>query len=300
MALSIDDPGLALAPFVERAWALHADAPRAVAEHLIARAGALPADDDGAAALRLAEHVLLGHLADVDGYERFITALPPGLAAAEATAPMVARMAWSLAVLCGRPATPPPDGARWRALHGLWSVSLARGQADVARIELLAEEPQALVHPDAAARQGLAATCNNLAADLRDGSRGDAARDRLMLAAAQASRRLWASAGTWVQIERADWLLARCHAVLGDGAVALVHARACHDAIEAHAGEPQADAFERFFAHEALAWAHRASADRGAARVALAAAQALLPQIGDASLRAYGEVEAAKLAAALE
>ena len=34
-----------------------------------------------------------------------------------ATAPIVARMAWSLATLQGRDAEPLPDAARWRALH---------------------------------------------------------------------------------------------------------------------------------------------------------------------------------------
>jgi hypothetical protein len=84
---------------------------------------------------------------------------------------------------------------------------------------------------------------------------------------------------------------------VGDGVAALAHAKACLTTIEAHAAEPQADAFERFFAHEALAWAHRTLGDAAAARRESQAAGALAPQVADASLRAYCEGELAKLQA---
>jgi hypothetical protein len=299
MTTRLDDPMLALADLIGQGWDAHAQAPREVAEALQTRAATLPPDDDGAAALRLAEHVLLGHLADDEALERFLAALAPTLAAAAATAPMRARLAWTLATLRGEAATPLADAPRWRALHGLWSVAVARGQADRAQTELHAELPRALAHADAAARQALAATCNNLAGDLLDGPRGDASREQLMLAAAAASRALWGSAGTWVNEERAEWLLARCHAAVGDGAAALAHAQACLVTIDAHASEPQADAFERFFAREALAWAHRALGAPAAAAAQAEQAAALLGDISDASSRAYCEGELAKLRAAL-
>jgi hypothetical protein len=293
------DATLPLAQWVGQGWDLHAQQPRAVAHALLARAAALPPDDDGAAALRLAEHVLLGHLADVEGYERFVGALAPALSQAEATAPMRARMAWSLATLGGRAAEPLDDAPRWRALHGLWSVAVAQGRAQRVQDELRSELPRALAHPDASTRQALAGTCNNLAGDLLEGPRGDAVRDRLMLAAADASHALWGAAGTWVHAERAEWLLSRCHAVVGDGARALAHARACMTTIEAYASEPQADAFERFFAHEALAWAYQALGDTQASRGEARAAATLAPQVSDSSLRAYCEGELTKLNAAL-
>jgi hypothetical protein len=291
------DTTLALAALVDQGWEAHADRPREVADALLARAHALPADADGAAALHLAEHVLLAHLADVDAYERLVDALAPALADAEPTAAMRSRMAWSLAMLRGRPAEALPDASRWRALHGLWSVAVARGEAGRALCDLQAEVPRALAHPEAAARQGLAATCNNLAGDLLDGTRGDAARDRLMLAAAAASRALWVSVGTWVNEERAEWMLSRCHAASGDGATARAHAHACLATIDAHADEPQADAFERFFAHQALAWAHRVLGDAANERAAVEAAAALLAQIADTASHRYCEGELAKLRA---
>jgi hypothetical protein len=293
------DAALPLAAWVDQGWDVHAERPRAVADALLSRAPSLPPDEHGAAALRLAEHVLLGHLADVAGYARFIESLGPALSQSEATAPMRARMAWSLAALQGQDSASIEDALRWRALHGLWSVAVARGQADRARDELQEELPRALAHADTAARQALAGTCNNLAGDLLDGPRGDAARDGLMLAAASASRALWGGAGTWVNEERAEWMLSRCHAAVGDGAVALAHAQACLATIDDHAAEPQADAFERFFAHEALAWAQRAMGQTAAARGQAEAAGALIPQVSDASLRRYCKGELTKLEAAL-
>jgi hypothetical protein len=109
----------------------------------------------------------------------------------------------------------------------------------------------------------------------------------LMLAAAEASRRLWGRAGSWVHAERAEYRLARCHAALGHGVLALAHARACLAGIEAHAGDPQADALERLFAHEALAWASRAAGDAAGEAAERERMAALLPQVEDAGLREW-------------
>lgn len=244
-----------LADFVARGWERHADEAADVAAGLLARAATLNSDADVAAAIGLAEHVWLSHLRDVAGLRAFLQALPPAVAAAEASGAMLRRARWVLAMLAGEAADAIPDAARWRAQQNLWSAWVERGRAADARAMLQAELPQALAHAEAAARKALAAATHNLAVELREGRRGDPARDALMLALAEASRALWATAGTWVHIERGDYELARCHAVLGDGATALQHAQACLARIEQHSGDPAADAFETFFAHEALAWA---------------------------------------------
>jgi len=254
-----------LATFVSLAWDVHARAPRDVAAALEARVGTLGADADSAGAIGLAEHVWLAHLADAEGLERFLASLSPATLSASETHTALQRARWVLDTFAGRAAANLPDAARWRAQQSLWSAWVAHGRAGEALAMLRSEVPRALAHPDEAARRSLAATSNNLAADLRDGVRGDQARDALMLAAAANARDLWASAGTWVHVERADYQLARCHAAAGDGPRALAHAHACLAAIDAHADEPEADAFERFYAHESLAWAHRANRDAGAA-----------------------------------
>jgi hypothetical protein len=68
-----------------------------------------------------------------------------------------------------------------------------------------------------------------------------------------------------------------------------VHARACLAAVEAHDGEPQADAVEHFFAHEAVAWAARAAADDGGASMHRARMVERLRGIDDAGSRGWCE-----------
>ncbi len=279
----------ALADLVRTGWERHAEEAADVARVLMARAATLPADADGAGAIGLAEHVWLSHLQDPAGLRAFLDALPAAVAQAEGSGAMDRRARWVLAMLAGEAAEPIADAARWRALQNLWSVWVRRGRAADALAMLQAERPLALAHPEAPARRALAATTHGVAVELREGPRGDAARDALMIAAADASRELWVTAGTWVHSERGDYELARCHAVIGDGAAALRHARACLAQIEAHAGEPEADAFETFFAHEALAWAQRAAGDRAGQAAERVRMQQLLAAVGDAALRPWCE-----------
>lgn len=290
-----------LATFVARAWDLHAQQPEAVAASLAARASQLAADDDGAGAIGLAEHVWLAHLGNPAALEDWLDDLPDALAAGGAAGDALRRARWAARAAAGSDAAAGslPDALRWRALQNVWAVWSQRGRAGAAKAQLEAEWPAALAHTDPAATRSLAATCNNTAVELRGGARGDADRDALMLAAALASRRLWTAVGTWVHAERAEYQLARCHAVLGDGAQALVHARACQAAVQAHADDPQADAFERFYVHEALAWAHLAAGHRGAAAVECARMRPLLEQVADAEYRAWATADLQALAAAL-
>lgn len=275
-----------LSRFVANAWERHNTEARSVADGLHVQAATLPADADGAAALGLAEHVWLAHLHDTAGLQAFLAALPATLAITEPTAAALRRSHWVLAVDAGA-AGELEAAPRWRAMQNLWGLWCARGRLADAQAMLQRELPAALAHTEPAARKALAAACNTVAQDLREGRRGDAARDAFMIELAEASKALWASAGTWVNVERADWLLARCHAALGQGAPALSHARACLALVEQHAGEPEADDFEFFFAHEALAWAQRAAGDATGEAAEVARMQARLAAIADDSLKPW-------------
>lgn len=126
---------------------------------------------------------------------------------------------------------------------------------------------------DDPAVRALAVTSNNLALALEQGARSPAA-DALLRQAAANSRTFWARAGTWLNVERAEYRLAMTHLALGEPDVALRHAQACLDVVTANHG----DAAERLFAWEAVAWARLASKDPTAA-AALAEAEAALPEI---------------------
>lgn len=261
-----------LQTLIAQALAAHAERPEE-ARALLARAQDLaPAADAEALAelLRAAEHVLLGHLGDGAAMQEFLKRMPAHDA--------VQRTRAALALAAGDAAAdalldPLPAAERVRAHY---NAALAhtrtgdwRGAAQLVR--------QAQDHAvDTAARKALAALANNLAADLRYYHRpGHGLRDELMLEAARLARAAWGQVGGWLELERADWQLALCAAAVGRADLALVHARECLRVC----ADNNADAFERFFAHQALALAHLADADPPAARHERALMAELLPQV---------------------
>jgi hypothetical protein len=284
--------------FLDQAHDTHPHEPRAIADQLLARATALPADETGAEAVRLAEHVMLGHLADADALQRFLQALPRPSAAADPAPPAAwfearDRGRWALDTLADEAATAAqagdhgapdlPDAPRWRALQNVVLALAGTGRVTEASARLSREAEAATAHADPEARRAYAICTNNVALELREGPRGDPARDALMLEAAALARRAWTAAGTWLQVERADYQLARCHAVIGRGTEALAFARACLEACTTNGAE----ADERFFAHEALWHAHRAAGDESSAAAERQRMRALLKEIADAEMHAW-------------
>lgn len=275
-----------LARFLDSADATHAEQPAATAAALLARAAGLTADPDGARALRLAEHVALAHLADTAALAALLAAVPAALAQAEPTAGTLQRLHWSLAMVNGTAVpAPPPATQRWRALQNV-VLALAAQQRWAEAADLLsADELAARADGAGEAGRAYASSVNNVAMDLQTsgpppGAPRDAARDALMLQAATIARRAWGHAGTWQHAERAEYRLALCHAVAGDGAAALHHARLCLAGCEVAGAD--ADVVEHFFVQEALVRAHLAAGDTSGAVAAHARMQALLPQIGTA------------------
>ncbi len=286
MHLPDPTPTPSLADVLGQAEDQHADQPAATLALLMERAPGLPADADGARALRLAEHVALAHLGDASALAALLAAVPPGLAHADATAATVQRLHWAWAMVTGA-TTPmqPPEAQRWRALQNVVLALAAQQRWAQASALLAADAAAAQALGTGEAAQAYAASANNVAADLQAGgppagAARDAARDALMLQAARLARQAWGHAGTWRHAERAEYRLALCHAAAGDGAAAVLHAQRCLDGCKAAGAD--ADAVEHFFAHEALARAHRAAGDAAAAVLSRAAMAALLPQIDTA------------------
>ena len=144
-----------------------------------------------------------------------------------------------------------PDAARAAAL---WSQA----------IELAATSGLPATDP---MHRTLAATGNNLACVLEQTPARTPHETALMLHAAQAACDHWALAGTWLEVERAEYRLAMSWLQAGDPARAGAHAQACLDGIAGHDGP----AFERYFGWQAMARARIASgsADAVDARAAI-------------------------------
>ncbi|MBZ8141426.1 hypothetical protein CLD22_16160 [Rubrivivax gelatinosus] len=266
--------------WLEQAWERHDTQAQALAHELLARATALPDDDDGADAVRLARHTMLGHLADAALLRAFIGALPAGAH----LAPARSRAEWALAQLEGRPAEALPEAVAWGLLGDVAQADLVLGRLDALRTRLLGLEDEAARHPDEAARRAYAATAHNVTLALRLGAR-EPVHDALMIELAGLERRAWARAGTWMHVERADYQLAMCHAAVGHGPDAQAFAAACLAACEANG----ADAAERFFAHECGLHAALAASDTESAARHRAAMVARLAEVDDAEMRAFCE-----------
>ncbi|MDN3922250.1 hypothetical protein [Roseateles violae] len=265
---------------LNRALDQHAEQPAAAAAtlaealSLTAKAG----DEELLALLRTAEHVLLGHLADGAALRELLAALPERAA----LRPALQRIAAALSLTAG-------ESPLWQDLapaervRAHYNAALARTRrGDLAGARRLLDAAQAQAGEagnDAAAQKALAALANNVAGDLRYYHRGgDADYDTLMLDAAALALAAWTHAGGWLERERAEWQLALCAAAAGRAEQALAHARQCLRICE----EQGADAFERFFAHEAIARAAHAGRDPALARQAREQMAALLARLPEA------------------
>lgn len=292
-----------LAALTDRAFALHAhDAPAAAAMLSEGLAPALDAADPAALdyALRAIEHIGLGHLADADWVRRMSALLAPQQSRAPALSVALARGEAAMALLAG---TPPdlsllPPAERVRA-HANPALGRAR-QGDIAGARLLldlATARAAEADTDPAVRRAIAAMANNLASDLRDTLKVPAnpSAVALMLEAATRSRAAWAEVGGWLEVERADWLMAMCHASAGLGHEALRHAQATLAACQVHGG----DDFEFCFAWQAMAFAALAAQDPDGARQARSAMAERVERLSDAADQAYAREQLALIDARL-
>jgi hypothetical protein len=279
-----------IAPFIEKAWDDHVSDSAGVAARF---AGAMPLLErepvHTADFVGIVEHVLLAHLGDADAMEPWLARLAPLVERQPEAKPAFDRAQLATRLLRG--ASDPGDGAaavRVRARGTAANGSIVRGDPARARELLMSGASVAREAGDPDSLKALAASFNNLARELLDQPR-DAPRpapfDALMMEAAALSRSTWAEVGTWMNVERADYLLALCAARLGDGAQAVAHARSCLTICEANA----ADAFECFFAQQALGVSAMASGDRAGAREALSRMRALIGAIDDAGNRAYAQ-----------
>ena len=159
-------------------------------------------------------------------------------------------------------------------------LQAALGQA--ARSELTTTDPM---------HRALAVSSHNLAASLEEKSELSFEETQLMLTAAQASRTHWERAGTWLQVERAEYQLATAFLKAGDLKQAEIHALECSRIVTAN----EAPALEQFFAAEALARVMRAAKNEAAFKAATEHARTAFAGLADDD-KAWCEAPLKKLA----
>lgn len=109
------------------------------------------------------------------------------------------------------------------------------------------------------ALRAVASAGNNLAVVLEQRASRTPEADGALRAAALLARTTWERAGTWVEVERAEYRLAMTHLALGDPQAAVAHAETCLAMCRGNGGDPGELAF-------ACAAVGRACAAAGATR----------------------------------
>ncbi len=257
--------------FLAQAWHDHADQPAVVAARL-PEGLPLAQDDDGVLRFAaLAHHVLGEHLGHWQEGLDFLAQLEARGVHGPAGAAALARCRASLRLCAGaadeRAALSASDQCRATAMA---AANLA--VPDSARSAELLQEASARAGqlPDAdPGVRALAANSNGIAGTLQEAKPLTPAQRALMLRAAQVARTQWARAGTWLEIERAEYRLAVCWLAAGDPAQALEHAHLCESIVRENGSLP----LEVFFAAEALGLPARALSDRAKHAAAVATAR---------------------------
>jgi tetratricopeptide (TPR) repeat protein len=115
-------------------------------------------------------------------------------------------------------------------------------------------------YTDAEAHRFFAIHFNGQSWDLLNRAERTKEEDELMLYSAQASCRHWLEAGTGVNHQRGEWLIARVYSVLGLGEAALRHAERCLQLSKQHT-DLMKD-FDWAFAYESVARANAVAGNR--------------------------------------
>ena len=276
--------------FVARCWAEHAAQPDAVAARLRTDTPAPSHPDHLCALVRLVVHVLGEHLGRFDDARWRLGALS-GHPLADASVQSALRVGQATLDLADNDPRAPSTlsvAEQVRSEAAAAALCVGRGQSRRAQRLLASARERLAALPQAvpADHRPLAVACNNMAWELHARGRERNAEDTAaMLDIAAASRLHWGAAGTWLEVERADYCLALTHLDAGHADTALHHAARCLAACLTH----EAPAYEHFFGHEALARVQAARGDRVAARhhaEAARAAYARLPAHEQAEGRA--------------
>jgi len=171
-----------------------------------------------------------------------------------------------------------PEGSTRARVLAVAACALA-GQARLPEALATFKDALAMIKGDAAAEdpvnRAIAISANNLACELEEVAARTPDQDALLELAANTARRFWEVAGTWNNVQVAEYRLCMSYLALGRPESALEHARAALELCEANGAGPT----DLLFAQEALARANHAL---GRAEAASAARDAMVGHLPDA------------------
>jgi len=264
-----------------QAWNDHADAPKDVAARW-PELSALVLDESQVERLAaLMHHVHGAHLGEWQRGGEALQSLRALGAFREAgsSGQSLRRTLASLAACAGTPAAADALSASDRIRVGAMAAE-SLGTHDPARAAAMLRQTLDLAQrsglpDDDPMHRSVAAAANNLASTFE--AKPDRSEDEraLMILAAQSARHHWERAGTWLEVERAEYRLAMTWLQAADLAQARHHAQTCLEIVDAHDGP----ALERLFGWEALGRVERAAGNEVGHQRALAMARAALAEL---------------------
>jgi hypothetical protein len=245
--------------FVARAWADHATRGDAVARRLRMRTPPPQTPEQLVRLTRLVVHLVGEHLGRFDDARWRLAALRTH-PLSDSTVQSELRV--GVAVLdIGEGRVDAAEGLAptetVRADAGAATLVLGRGDAGRAMRLIDRARERLVALPDAQPldHRPLAVACNNMTWELHAlGPQRSPDQTDAMLRLAAASREHWSRAGSWLEIERAEYGLAFAHLSAGLHDDAWRHAAQCLAVCLRH----QAPAYEMVYAHEAMARVHHA------------------------------------------
>ena len=240
--------------YLNKSWSEHAKNPQAVADQFETQIKLLTKADDVLPFGRLISHVYIEHLCNcAKGKEVLIQLLNLSLSKDSVIEKPLQRSIATMDYILGEQhdisqySSADQVGILAASASGFAAAqNISKAQSTLQKAALLASTKLDEKDP---AYKPLAMAGNNLASQLEEKDNRSAEDTSLMLYAAETARKFWEQAGTWLEVERAEYRLSQSHLAAGNIETAIRHAKFCLDICQ----ENSADPMELFFATECFA-----------------------------------------------
>lgn len=243
--------------YLNQAWSQHGDQPEQTAASLEEGLRLCSSSADLVSLVNLTTHLYSEHLHKFIEGERLLRELGKSAFAIGSPAEFAIARSVMAFRLCDGSIDPEADrlgltpADLTRSLATATSALATRDSARALKClhHALSLVPSLELAPENGVARSLAIAGNNTAASLEELPLQTPEQTELMLLAAETGRKYWEIAGTWIEVERAEYRWAKSALKAGDFLEARKHADLCLEIAEKN----QAPALEIFFAYEARA-----------------------------------------------